>query len=501
MHRRDFCKETLLAGAAMAGAPLLGLANTPGQFPLTPGQSPLIRDLSPRTPLMGNRFVTLCIMIRTSPWEVSRDVKLINRDEYFAHTLEVVRNMREAFAKHNPTGRLTWGFTLNALEDKRPHYVDIRKYVVDCQQRYGDEVSYFPGYFPAMYLPRERVNREMSEAIQTISGMVGQGYRPDAIMGGFLSANNLAYLAEKENIHVAHAVIWSQHDVDGGGADGSISYPYYPSKEHFCKPAQGKAVQANATPGSTDFIDCVSLDGWSVDFLNATVSGGIRGTTPYNGASSRRGVGPIESYGEWGLDIGNLSVMHTQSLHFDRGFELNGFGWIPNIWEAALAKIPERQNDWWDDTFAYRMMERWVGSTVKRWPDVKFVTFGEYGEIWRRHFQNNDPLNYRFEEKGLGIGSSWGNEEIRWFMNKDYRLALLRNWQKNTPEMVIDFTRYDLPAKEPADPSPEHPAKDWSLMNRINQKGLRPQDKPVLITELTSDEKALISRHHPELII
>ena len=129
------------------------------------------------------------------------------------------------------------------------------------------------------------------------------------------------------------------------------------------------------------------------------------------------------------------------------------------------------------------------------------MTFGEYGEIWRRHFQNNDPLNYRFEEKGLGIGSSWGNEEIRWFMNKDYRLALLRNWQKNTPEMVIDFTRYDLPAKEPADPSPEHPAKDWSLMNRINQKGLRPQDKPVLITELTSDEKALISRHHPELII
>jgi Domain of Unknown Function with PDB structure (DUF3863)/Domain of Unknown Function with PDB structure (DUF3864) len=484
MHRRDFYKETLLAGAAIAGAPLLELASKP--------------DRSPPTPLIGGRFVTLCIMIRTSPWEVSRDVKLINRDEYFAHTPEVVRNMREAFAKHNPTGRLTWGFTLNALEDKRPHYVDIRKYVVDCQQRYGDEVSYFPGYFPAMYLPRERVNREMSEAIQTIAGMVGRGYRPDAIMGGFLSANNLAYLAEKENIHVAHAVIWSQHDVDGGGADGSISYPYYPSKEHFCKPAQGKALPSHR--GSTDFIDCVSLDGWSVDFLNATVSGGIRGTTPYNGASSRRGVGPIESYGEWGLDIGNLSVMYTQSLHFDRGFELNGFGWIPNIWEAALAKIPERQNDWWDDTFAYRMMERWVGSTVKRWPDVKFVTFGEYGEIWRRHFQDNDALNYRFEEKGLGIGSSWGNEEIRWFMNKDFRLALLRNWHKNTPEMVIDFTRYDLPAREPLDPSPEHPAKDWSLMNRINQKGLRPQDKPVLITELTNDEKAFIARHHPELI-
>jgi hypothetical protein len=486
MHRRDFYKETLLAGAAIAGAPLLDFAGNPHQ--------------SSPTPLMGNRFVTLCIMIRTSPWEVSRDVKLINRDEGFAHTLEVVRNMRNAFAKNNPSGRLTWGFTLNALEDRRPNYVDIRKYVIDCQRQYRDEVSYFPGYFPAMYLPRERVNREMSEAIQIISGMVGRGYRPDAIMGGFLSANNLAYLAEKENIRVAHSVIWSQHAVDGGGADGSISYPYYPSKEHFCKPAQGRVPQGNAAPGSTDFIDCVSLDGWSVDFLNATVSGGITGTTPYNGASSRRGVGPIESYGEWGLDIGNLSVMHTQSLHFDRGFELNGFGWIPNIWEAALVKIPERQNDWWDDSFAYKMIERWVGSTLQRWPDVKFVTFGEYGLAWRQHFANNDMLNYRFEEKGLGIGSSWGNEEIRWFMNKDFRLALLRNWHKNTPEMVIDFTRYDLPAREPLDPSPEHPAKDWSLMNRINQKGLRPQDKPVLITELTNDEKAFIARHHPELI-
>src|ERR1700722_19390974 len=338
MQRRDFCKDTLLSGAALATSPLIK-ATANSRF----------HDASTPTPLMGNRFVTLCIMIRTSPWEVSRDVKLINRDEYFAHTPEVARNMRNAFAKNNPNGRLTWGFTLNALEDRRPNYVDIRKYVVECQQKYGDEVSYFPGYFPAMYLPRERVNREMTEAIQTISGMVGRGYRPDCIMGGFLSANNLAYLAEKENIHVAHAVIWSQHDVDGGGADGSLSYPYYPSKEHFCKPAHG--------PG--DFIDCVSLDGWSVDFLNATVSGGIRGTTPFNGAASRRGVGPIESYGEWGLDIGNLSVMYTQSLHFDRGFELNGFGWIPNIWEAALVKIPERQNDWWDDRFANKMMERW----------------------------------------------------------------------------------------------------------------------------------------------
>jgi hypothetical protein len=190
--------------------------------------------------------------------------------------------------------------------------------------------------------------------------------------------------------------------------------------------------------------------------------------------------------------------MHTQSIHFDRGFELNGFGWIPNIWEAALVRRPERRD--WGYDFIPAAMKKWVGDTVKRWPDVKFIPFGEFGEIWRRHYSSN-TWNYRFEEKGLGIGNSWGDEDIKWFMNRNFRLATVRNWQQDGPEMVIDFTRYDLPAREPADPSPEHPVKDWSLMNRINQKGLRPQDKPVLLRDLPDDDKALIARWYPGLII
>jgi hypothetical protein len=65
--------------------------------------------------------------------------------------------------------------------------------------------------------------------------------------------------------------------------------------------------------------------------------------------------------------------------------------------------------------------------------------------------------------------------------------------------MVIDFTRYDLPAKEPADPEPGGHSRNWSLMNRINQKGTRPQDKPVPLESLDEDDRALIRRHYPEL--
>jgi hypothetical protein len=86
-------------------------------------------------------------------------------------------------------------------------------------------------------------------------------------------------------------------------------------------------------------------------------------------------------------------------------------------------------------------------------------------------------------------------------MNKDFRLALLRNWQDNTPEKLIDFTRYDLKAQEPADPTPGQHTRNWSLLNRLNQKGVRPQDKPIAIGQLNADELAVIKRRYPELIL
>lgn len=79
-------------------------------------------------------------------------------------------------------------------------------------------------------------------------------------------------------------------------------------------------------------------------------------------------------------------------------------------------------------------------------------------------------------------------------MNKDFRLALLRDWQQDGPEQVIDFTRDDLPAREPRELT-----RNWSLMNRINQKGIRPQDRPVSFAELTEEERRIIRGRYPEL--
>jgi hypothetical protein len=59
---------------------------------------------------------------------------------------------------------------------------------------------------------------------------------------------------------------------------------------------------------------------------------------------------------------------------------------------------------------------------------------------------------------------------------------------------VIDFTRYDLKAEEP-----QGLQREWSLMNVLNQKGTRPQDKPVKLAQLTPGDQQRIFAHYPEL--
>jgi hypothetical protein len=305
------------------------------------------------------------------------------------------------------------------------------------------------------------------------------------VVAGFLAAENLRYLAEEEGIHVAQGTIWSQYAVDNGDGEGSICYPYYPSREHFCKPARGK----------DDFIDIVNLDGWTVDFLCARIPGAK--TVDGERWRSRQGVGPIETLLDMGTERGLQSMMATTASHFDDGFARNGFAWVTNGWEMSL--VEARKIYGYGGRNGMDGLHLWLTGIRERWPDAKLVTQGEFGELWRAHFKNNDTLDYQFVHRGSGIRASEADKEIRWFMNRDFRLALLRDWKNHGPETVIDFTRYDLAAKEHADPEPGKHSRNWSLMNRINQKGTRPQDSPVALKDLTEEEQALIRRHYPGL--
>ena len=456
--KRSFIKLVLMA--LFAGG-MLAAAEPSSEKPLT---------------VKGGRFLTLNTVIRVNQIEAARNLNE-GSDEAAIHTPETVAAFRDAVSKGFPGAAVTWAFSWQALHDERPNYVAIRKQVVGYHKTYGDEITFIPGgFFAPMYSSRAQVNQDIKEALLKVREMVGDGYKPKSLVAGFLAAENLRYLAEEEGIHVCQGTIWSQYGIDNGDGDGSISYPYYPSREHACKPAQGKA----------DFIDCVNLDGWTCDFLCARRFGFD------GGFNSRLGVGPIESYRNLGVEKGMAEVMAVTANHFDDGFARNGFGWVANCWEISLVKGLKPE--------ALDCLAKWLQNVRQRWPDTRMVTQGEFGEAWRREHPDNQGLNYKFVQRGTGIGGSETNLEIRWFMNADFRLALLRDWQKDEPGKVIDFTRYDLPAREPADPTAAKPSRNWSLINRINQKGRRPQDKPVRLGDLPAADLALIGKRYPELL-
>ena len=445
--RRKFLQSTLGSAASLA------LADTTSKALSVDGPAGL-----------RGRFVTHVSVVRVNQIEVT-PTRNIGDDEAADNRPVRIRSRREAFARGCPGGKMTWAISWLALIDTRQEYKDARRLLASYHDKYGDEITFIPGgYFAPMFDTREHNRQTIAKALGLISAMVGGGYRPECVVAGFLDAENQWHLANDEGIHVCQGQIWSQHGIDNGDGDGGICYPYYPSREHYLKPAQGAA----------DFIDCVCLDGWTCDFLTARRNGFD------GGFNSRMGVGPIETVGNLGVEVGRREMMATTAMHFDGGHALNGFGWVTGIWEVSVGH---------DEDLAW-----WLGAVRERWPETQVMTEGAFGLEWRKHTPSNAGLDYRFDAMGSGAPGSEKELEIEWRMNREFRLGLLRNRETGSPWMAIDFTRYDLPAREP-----QTLEREWSLMNVLNQKGTRPQDMPMRLGQLSGEDQRRICALYPEL--
>lgn len=242
--------------------------------------------------------------------------------------------------------------------------------------------------------------------------------------------------------------------IDGQDGDGSICYPYYPSREHFCKPAQDES----------DFIDCLNFDGWTVDFVAARLAGDFT----ENGVRyvSRMGVGPLETLHTFGNEIGLAQMKDTTSVHFcDLNLEYNPFAWVTNNYE-----IGEVQQ--WKDKGCLETFSRWIAWIKQTWPDAECPTLASLVHSIRTEHKNNDTLKYRFHQTGSGLGASYAGQEITWYMNKKFRLGLLKEAGQ---EYVFDYADYTREYREPVTPG----ERNWTLWGELNQKQTRPQDKPV----------------------
>ena len=244
-----------------------------------------------------------------------------------------------------------------------------------------------------------------------------------------------------------------------------------------------------------DFLDVVNVDGWSVDFFAAR----------NNGGGSRDGVGPLETNGGYGLgeDYGLKEMMHVTDVHFnEHAVQRNGFGFVPDIWELSIFS-------WIKPDY----LPNWLKAIRAKYPDTQMLTLGEFGERWRRHHPDNSRIDLEFVERGNGQmpGPEEGKRinpkyhhradlfrpemEIRWYFNKDFRFATIRNWQENGPLQVMDYTRYDQPYREPSGNVVD---AHWDLMDMVNQKQSRPQDRSRSFSSLPPEEQERIRKRYPE---
>lgn len=410
----------------------------------------------------GRRMLSLTSVIRLNQIEVSHD-NFIGSDESNMISLDNARRFRNTVLSAFPHGAITWALSYGALTSDLPNFRETLDYVRFCHHAYGDDVTYIAGgYFANAYSSAEKVNAELDEGLALVEKLMGEGYKPKAVIAGFLSSVNQKHLVEKHGIHVCQGTIWSQYSIDNQDGDGSVCYPYYPSTEHYCKPAQS----------ADDKIDCVCLDGWSCDFVCAR----------YDGCdwtcNSRMGVGPIETIMTYGPDVGIAEQLMTTACHFDDGFARNGFAYVPDIWELSLLEHYDRE---------CKCLDRWLHEIVKRWPDAEAVPMGDVGLAWRSDNPDNSAFDYRFMTTGTGIGGSSRWLRVKWYMNSTFRLGLIHD-RRDKSTQVMDFTVYTDRAEEPVSGT----TRSWSLMGRINQKGVRPQDKPIAISELDAETRALI---------
>ncbi len=428
---------------------------------LSAGATALLSDLiqgeeQPRPPA-GTRYLSINSMIRKYQVEASRTKHML-ADETELHSAEGVVALSNAVRRGFRDAKITWAMSWCAITDPSPRYEAIRKTVKELHQQFGDDVAFAPGtYFANAYNSREQVNRDNEEAAAIIERFMG-GYRPRSIIAGFMAAENIRYARQKLGIQAIQGNIWSQFSVDFQDGDGSIAYPYYPSTRHFCKPAQGDA----------DLIDCPNLDGWTVDLVAARLVGVTnKGCVQLN---SRLGVGPIETLQTFGIETGLKQMQATTAAHFcDENIRRNPFGWITNNYE--ISEMQRTRSKGTLDGFG-----EWVGWIKRTWPDAQCPTIAELGDRVREVGPNNDSLKYILHQEGSGIGGSVAGLAVTWFMNKHFRLGLLH--QDGKPQ-VMDFTDY---TKDYAEPKGEG-QRNWSILGEINQKGTRPQDKPIPLKE------------------
>lgn len=416
-------------------------------------------NIAPNRPAIGRRL-TLNTVIRRHQIEATRTRSLWD-DESELHSARLVERFSDAVRQAIPHAQLTWALSWGALTDPSARYRDIRRLLAEIVHEHGDDVTFVPGgFFANLYGTRDEVARDIDDALTLVEDEIGVA--PRSLVAGFLSAENIARARER-GVRTVQGNIWSQFDIDLQDGDGSIAYPYYPSRHHFLVPGRGD-----------DRIDAVQLDGWTVDLVAARSAGM---SSDYN---SRLGLGPIETLHRLPRDEALRELEATSRAHLnERNVARNGLGWLTVNYE-----ISEVARGLATDASTLDAWTGWLAWLQEQWPDLEVPTIGRFGEEWRAQHADNEGLAYLLQQEGSGVQASRAGETVTWFMTADYRLGVA---EESGRVDVFDYTPYSADAREPDALGDRR----WSLLGELNQKRTRPQDEPVPLARFLSEHPAL----------
>jgi hypothetical protein len=416
------------------------------------------------TAAIGRRL-TINTVVRHHQIEATR-TNWLWEDERELHSAAVVERFSKAVRDAIPGAQITWAISWGALHDDSERYREVRRALKRACADHGDDVVFVPGgYFANLYGTRDEVARDIADAGKRIADEFGSN--PRSLVAGFLSGENIARAAD-EGITAVQGTIWSQFDIDLQDGDGSIAYPYYPSRRNFIVPGRGD-----------DSVPIPTFDGWTVDLVAARTAGmsGAGDGMQYN---SRLGLGPIETLHRLPRAEAFSELDGTSEAHLnDRNVERNGLGWLTVNYEIAevsrgLQHDPTILGAWSD----------WLAGLCDRWPDLAVPTLADLGDQWTAAHADNSSINYLLQQEGTGVQASRAGERVTWFMTERFRLGVVDG---NTVPAVFDFTSYDV---VPAEPNVAGERR-WSVLGELNQKRTRPQDEPV--------EFAVFLASHPEV--
>ncbi|QJU55743.1 DUF3863 domain-containing protein [Herbiconiux sp. KACC 21604] len=420
------------------------------------------------TPSPGDsigRRLTINTVVRRQQIEATRD-RWLWEDESERHSAALIDRFSTTVRDAIPDARITWALSWGALTDDSARYAEVRREVARCAETFGDDVTFVPGgFFPNLHGSRDAVARDIADAVALIEDEFQRETR--SLVAGFLSAENTARAREELGIRTVQGNIWSQFDIDLQDGDGSVAYPYRPSRAHFLRPARGD-----------DRIDVAMLDGWTVDLVAARAAGmGPDGT----GFNSRLGLGPIETLHRLPRADALAELEATSAAHLGApNVERNGLGWLTVNYE-----ISEVHRGLETDPGLLDAWGGWLASLRSEWPDLRVTPIADFGAEWSAANPDDAALAYLLRQEGSGVQASTLGERVTWFMCADFRLGVVDG---SSDPLVFDYTDYRPEAHEPT----ELGDRRWSLLGEINQKRTRAQDAPQPIGSFLAQ--------HPEVL-